>query len=133
MSQIYKVGTHGTDTPGDIKAGWASPSAINNYDVFKIANASYIVTAGKTFLLAAVRLLCTAANAEIRLHYGTTAIVDAAGPPAAAVLFQQVYTLGAAYVPSDLTPSLSVPASNYPHTRLLTATVTYAFFSGLEY
>lgn len=120
----YRVGFIITDTPGDVKWFYASPTALNNYDVFKSAGATYQVTAGKTLYIGRLILATDTASTFFRIYYGDDAISNAAGPPTNEKQLTNQLDSPTANASKSHDILLTIPASKYGHFKSLTASAT---------
>jgi hypothetical protein len=133
MSTLYKVGFVATDTPGNLKTLTGTTTGAGNYVVMKNGGSNFQVNASKTLYIGRISVVSTSGTCTHGIYYGTSAINDAAGPPAGnTVVGDAAWLQGGANITVQFDVLLVIPSSQYPHFRSSEAVVSTGMAYAVE-
>ena len=127
--QAFRVGAGGTDTPSDVKTGFAFPTGVDQYMTFEFPIGTDVqVTAGKTLYITHIRIN-QSVGANFDIGYGDTGVANGASAPTNYV--EIVTSFEAVTVQDDFDVIIPIPAGKYPCVRT-TAGDAGVYFEGIE-
>ena len=117
MSNLFRVGTLATDTPGDV-ISLKAHSTTTMYDCLEYpGTTNYQVPVGKTLYVCKVIAAAWTLQSSFNLGYGDNALDNAAGPPTNWVQCSGGLFLSAVYTSYIFDILFSVPAQKYLHIK----------------